>query len=128
MDDHAGNISEKDKLELTRIAYKVFLNIMDAWSINTKQQRVLLGSPEISEFELWQQGNTKDMNHDVIMRISYIVGIYKGLGLIFNDRVQADKWVNKPNQEFNDRSAITFMLEGNIEQLKRVREFVDNSY
>lgn len=68
------------------------------------------------------------MNSDVVMRISYIIGIYKGLDLIFNDRNRADEWVNKPNKEFSAQSALDFMLDGNIERLKQVREFVDGLF
>lgn len=62
------------------------------------------------------------------MRISYIIGIYKGLGLIFNDRSRADEWVNKPTPEFNGQSALDFMLRGTIDRLKQVREFVDGPF
>jgi len=88
---------------------------------------VLLGSPDRNEFEQWQQGNVESMNRDVTIRISYVIGIYKGLGLIFNDRSMAGEWVNKPNKEFNEQSVLEFMLGGDIEQLMQVREFVDDS-
>ncbi|PKH92137.1 DUF2384 domain-containing protein [Pseudoalteromonas sp. 78C3] len=128
MDKHTNNILQQDPRKAARVALKVFLNIMDAWGVNLDQRQVLLGSPKNSEFEQWQQGNVETMNRDVVIRISYIIGIYKGLGLTFNDRIWADKWVNKPNPEFNGQSALDFMLSGNIEQLKQVREFVDGPF
>lgn len=101
---------------------------MDAWGVKIKQHQVLLGSPDRNKFEQWQQGNIESMNLDVIIRISYIIGIYKGLGLIFNDRNRADKWINKPNEEFNGQSALESMFGGDIDQLKQVREFVDGPF
>ena len=128
MDKHTNNILQQDPRRAARVALKVFLNIMDAWGVNLDQRQVLLGKPEQREFKLWQQGNVESMNSDVVIRISYIIGIYKGLGWIFNDRIWADKWVNKPNPEFNGKSALDFMLSGNIEQLKQVRELVDGFF
>lgn len=128
MDKDTNNILQQNPRKTARVALKVFLNIMDVWGVNLEQRQVLLGSPDRSEFEQWQQGNVESMNRDVIIRISYFIGIYKGLGLIFNDRSMADEWVNKPNKEFNDQSALEFMLGGDIEQLKQVREFVDGPF
>ena len=128
MDGYTNNVLQQNPRKAARIALKVFLNIMDAWGVNLEQRQVFLSSPDRNEFEQWQQGNVESMNRDVIIRISYIIGIYKGLGLIFNDRSMADEWVNKPNKEFNDQSALEFMLGGDIEQLKQVREFVDGPF
>ena len=48
------------------------------------------------------------MPHDVIERISYILGIYKALHILFPDDAQADEWVKRPNggSLFGGRSAL----------------------
>lgn len=67
------------------------------------------------------------MPADVLERISYILGIYKALHLLFADRAQADGWVRRPNAAlmFGGRSALERMLAGDVADLHAVRQYLD---
>ena len=64
---------------------------------------------------------------DVLERISYILGIYKALHLLFADRAQADGWVRRPNAAlmFGGRSALERMLAGQVADLYVVRQYLE---
>ena len=108
-----------------QVALKTFFNIMKAWLIEPYEQKLLLGSQGNHIYEKWHQGDTGSLSEDVLIRISYIIGIYRGLGLIFNDRSQADSWINKPNEHFNGFSALEYILDDVDEGLENVRTLID---
>jgi len=71
---------------------------------------------------------TVQLSHEVLERISYILGIYKGLQILLPNPTAADAWVNEPNSEviFGGKSALEKMLQGRIEDLATVRQYVDS--
>jgi len=66
-----------------------------------------------------------NLNRDVLERISYVLGIRKALMILFQNKEQADAWINKPNGDFGDESALDAMLGGSITDLARVRQYLD---
>ena len=60
-------------------------------------------------------------------RISYILGIYRALQILFKDAKLADGWVRRPNtaSPFGGRSALDRMLSGNVADLFVVRRYLD---
>jgi hypothetical protein len=107
------------------VALKVFFNITNAWGLRVKQQRALLGNPAESTFFNWKSGKASKLSQDTMERISFVMGIYKALGVLFPTRQQADEWVNKPNRDFGNESALTFMLKGSMINLSDTRRYLD---
>ena len=110
---------------MTKVALKTYFSIMAKWHVNTKQAIVILGCPAQSTFYKWKSGNVTSIPKDTLERISFVIGIYKSLGILFSFRQQADEWVNKPNKAFNGETAIEFMLKGSIINLLETRRYLD---
>ncbi|WP_017446630.1 MbcA/ParS/Xre antitoxin family protein [Gayadomonas joobiniege] len=108
-----------------QVALSVFFNIMAAWGVRTKDQIVLLGKPAESTFYNWKKGKASNLSVDTLERISYVMGIYKALGILFPTREQADAWPKKPNKAFNNESALAFMLKGSMTHLSDLRRYLD---
>ena len=107
------------------VAKKTFFNIVDAWGVAEKDARVLLGKPSRATYYNWKSGQGGKLPHDTMERISYLIGIYKALQILFPDQAQADAWVTKPNKQFNNRTALQRMLGGNVADLYAVRRYLD---
>ncbi|MCP4601260.1 MAG: DUF2384 domain-containing protein [Proteobacteria bacterium] len=107
------------------VAKRTFFNISRAWGVNDTDARVLLGQPSRATYYNWKKGQGGKLPHDTLERISYIIGIYKALQILFPSPAQADAWVSKPNRHFNDRSALQRMLSGNVADLHAVRSYLD---
>ncbi|HTV17866.1 MAG TPA: MbcA/ParS/Xre antitoxin family protein [Polyangiaceae bacterium] len=107
------------------VAKKTFFRIMDLWGATNEQAQVLLGSPSRSTFFSWKKGEGGNLSRDAFERISYVMGIYKALQILFADAPQADAWVSKPNAAFGGRSALDRMAAGNIGDLHAVRAYLD---
>ena len=118
-------VLQQDTNNTARVALKVFFNIMQAWQVKTKDQIILLGKPAESTFYNWKKGKISSLSADTLERISYIMGIYKALGILFPTRAQADTWLHKPNQAFNLESALDFMLKGSMIHLSDLRRYLD---
>ena len=107
------------------IALKALFNIMEEWQVNEEKQRVLLCNPATDVFERWKCGEVTSLESDVLERISYVIGIYKNLGMLFQVRTQANEWLHKQNNAFGGASALNFMLLGQTVNFRKVRHYLD---
>jgi hypothetical protein len=106
-------------------AKRAFFRIMEAWQVDDAQARVLLGNPGRSTFYNYKRGEGGRLSADTLERISYLLGIYKALQLLFPQPSQADAWMRKPNAAFGGRSALDHALGGKVIDLASVRGYLD---
>ena len=108
-------------------ALRAFFQLAEQWKLRITDQRKLLGDPPESTFYKWKRQQDGTLGRDTLERISYLLGIYKALQILFPDPAQADAWLHKPNQSalFGGHSAIERMLSGNVADLYVVRQYLD---
>ena len=113
--------------DLSGPALRAFFRIAAAWKLTARQERVLLGGPPESTFFKWKKAQQGNLPRDVLERISYILGIYKSLQILFPDTTRADEWISRPNSAplFQGQSALQRMLSGNVGDLFVVRQYLD---
>ena len=102
-----------------------FFRIMDAWEVRDSDAQVLLGRPSRTTFYAWKKGEGGKLSHDTLERVSYLLGIYKALQLLFSNPDQADAWMKKPNAALGGQSALERALGGRVVDLAHVRQYVD---
>jgi hypothetical protein len=108
-------------------ALRAFFQLAEYWKLRMADQRKLLGDPPESTFYKWKRQREGVPGRDTIKRISYLLGIWKSLQILFPDPAQADAWLHKPNQAplFGGHSALERMLSGNVADLYVVRQYLD---
>lgn len=113
--------------ELGGPALRAFFALAERWKLRAAEQRTLLGEPPESTYFKWKKQQDGALSRDVIERISYLLGIWKDLQILFPDPAQADAWVRKPNDAplFGGHSALERMLSGNVADLYVVRQYLD---
>jgi hypothetical protein len=113
--------------DLAGPALRAFFRIAAAWGLKNSEARRLLGDPPESTFYKWKKQQDGAPGRDVIERISYLLGIFKALELLFPDPTRADAWIRRPNDAapFGGRSALDRMLSGNVADLYVVRSYLD---
>lgn len=111
--------------DLTGPALRTFFNIAAAWKLKEAEQMKLLGIDSRSTLQSWKRGKVSALSRDALERISYILGIYKGLQILLPQ--SADDWVRKPNTAlfFDGKPALERMLSGNVADLFVVRQYID---
>lgn len=120
-------VIQKPADSLTGPALRTFFAIAEAWALSVAEQIRLLGSPGRSTFYRWKAGYEGELAHDVIERISYILGIYKALQILFPDPKQADTWIRRLQADgpLAGTSALARMLGGQVADLYVVRTYLD---
>jgi uncharacterized protein (DUF2384 family) len=115
----------ENKAEVARVAITMFFNIMGKWQVKDNDQQTLLGHPAKGTFYAWKKSGATSIPSDTLERISYVMGIYRSLSIIFSNPEQAESWVSRPNKRFGDKSALEYMVSGGITELADVRYYLD---
>lgn len=112
--------------DLGAAALQAFFSITERWCLSANQQQILLGNPPTSTFYKLRSEQKGRLSHDMLERISYIMGIYKSLQILLPENA-ANEWIKKPNTAplFGGLSALDKMLQGNVADLCDVRRFLD---
>ena len=108
-------------------ALRTFFRMAEQWKLRIADQRKLLGDPPESTFYKWKRERDAALGRDTLERISYLLGIWQALQILFPDPAQADAWLHKPNTAplFGGHSALERMLSGNVADLFVVRQYLD---
>jgi hypothetical protein len=109
-------------------ALRAFFRIATLWRLDTGQERTLLGNPPPSTYFKWKKDpQAANVSRDVLERISYVLGIFKALQILFPEPARADAWLTRPNDAplFRGQSALARMLGGNVSDLFVVRQYLD---
>jgi hypothetical protein len=111
--------------ERDAVALRSFFRLVELWGLTMEQARVLLGRPARATLYNWKAGRARALPHDVLRRISYLLGIYKALQILYGDPAMADAWLKRPNEAFGGQSALERMLAGDLVDLAAVRAHLD---
>lgn len=109
------------------IAWKSLENLIARFNLNEEEGLRLMGDIPRSTYYKGLKSRNSKLNRDQLERISYLLGIYKGLCILFTDSAQAMSWINRANSlsPFNGKTPKEFMMEGSIVRLAEVRQFID---
>jgi predicted DNA-binding protein (UPF0251 family) len=122
----ASFAAEADRARLTPAALEAVQGLVAAWRLTGDEAAALLGvSP--STFDRIRAGSWRQiLSQDQLTRVSALVGVYKGLHLLFADAM-ADRWPRLANRGplFAGRSPIEAMIAGGIPEMLEVRRYVD---
>jgi hypothetical protein len=115
-----------ERERLSRAALKGFYKLADAWKLRDEDARELLGGVSSSTYYEWKRNPDRVLEVDRITRISYLVGIYKALHILYQDRL-ADEWIGLPNTNviFGGRPPLEYMLAGGLLAMQTVRLLLD---
>jgi hypothetical protein len=117
---------ERDRQRLTPTAVLAVRKIAGHWKLRGHEASALLGV-STSTWDRMNAGTWESsLSQDQLTRISAVVGLFKGLHLLFADDM-ADRWVRLRNRGpvFENRTPIEVMIEGGIPAMLDVRRHVD---
>jgi hypothetical protein len=118
--------SRTERERLSRSALKGFFKLVERWKLRDEDARELLGGISSSAYYEWKKNPDRILEVDRITRISYLVGIYKALHIVYGDKL-ADEWVKLPNKNaiFGGRAPLEYMMAGGLLAMQTVRKLLD---
>lgn len=117
---------ESDRKRLTGAAVKAVLRLIEAWGGSNAEGAALLGVSE-STWDRIKAGRWEGaLSQDQLTRASALIGVFKGLHLLFADAM-ADRWPRLPNRAplFDRKSPVEAMIDGGIPRMLETRQYVD---
>jgi uncharacterized protein (DUF2384 family) len=112
---------------LTPSAVEAMVRLAEIWRLTGAEIRALLG--DVSE-RTWFRMKKGDwpgvLSQDALTRVSALVGIFKGLRLLFSEPL-SDEWVRLPNKGpvYGGRRPVDAMIAGGIPKMLDVRRHID---
>lgn len=102
-------------------------NLLESWQLESTHATVLLGLDPGDESYAGAvlTGRVPLKGRDAKDRIAHLYQIRKTLSALFRDEAVENEWLREPHTLLNERSPMDLMLEGSMEHLLLVREYVD---
>ena len=112
--------------QLSEAALRGFFRIMELWAVKDIDARALLGGVSNGPYYAWKRQPPRLLDGDVLMRISYLVGIFDALNRIYGEKL-ADEWVrlSNSNRIFGGETPLAVMMQGGIPAMLMVRRLLD---
>lgn len=115
------------RARMTPAAVAAVVRIAEIWGLTGGDVRALLG--DVSErtwFRMKSGEWSGALSQDALTRVSALVGIFKGLRLLFSEPL-SDEWVRLPNKGrlYSGRRPLDAMIEGGIPKMIEVRRHID---
>jgi hypothetical protein len=119
----------EERRRLSAAALKALFNIVDHWKIRDEDARELLGGiSNGAYYQLKKNPRTpgKSLDQDKLLRISYLIGIFKSLNILYSQRL-ADQWMQLPNSNpvFAGRTPLDYILRGGTPAMDMLRRLLD---
>jgi uncharacterized protein (DUF2384 family) len=123
-----ANLSDSaTRRQLAPSAVMGMVRLAEIWGLTPPEVCALLG--DVSErtwFRMKRREWSGTLSQDTLTRISALIGIFKGLRLLFSEPL-SDDWVRAANKGplFGGRRPLDVMIEGGIPKMLEVRRHID---
>jgi hypothetical protein len=122
-----------NRMRLSAPALRTFLAITDLWGLTEEQRLLILGYPSRSTYHNWckqaREHGAFTFDVDVLTRISAVLGIHQGLGILFPTEQLGVEWLRTPHNAvvFGGQPPVDLVTSGTQDGLLSVRRFLDGA-
>lgn len=112
-------------------AIRTFLNIADEWGLTEEERLKILGFPARSTYFNWVKKarghETVLLPVDTLLRLSGVLGIYKALGILFEQKADQVGWLRGPHGAtlFGNNPPMDLVTSGTPDGIMMVRRYLD---
>lgn len=106
-------------------AARAVLQLFERWQLTDTAACEILGALTPRAYARWKIGKPGRIDRQRALRLSLLIGIHKGLRIVFKSPQQSYAWITKPNAAFGGKSPAAVMAQGDIASLERIRFYLD---
>ena len=127
----AGRFDPAKRERLGGPGLRSFAAISERWGLAEVQRLSVLGFPGRSTYHQWlakaRSGEKVLLPVDTLLRISAVLGIHKGLRILFGREEDERAWLTKPHDAplFGGQPPLTLVVNGTQDGLMLVRRYLD---
>ncbi|MFC0351860.1 hypothetical protein [Undibacterium danionis] len=114
---------------ISKVGLRTFFKISHLWNLSPNEEVILLGIPNREILaEMRDEKYSSDISEETLLRISYILAIYKQLNTLLPIPKNADQWLSLTNSAplFNEESALSFLLKNPDKHLPQLLGYLRN--
>jgi hypothetical protein len=129
----SSRFAPANRRRLSAPALRTFIAIADLWGLTEEQRLLILGYPSRSTYHNWckqaREHGAFTLDVDVLTRISAILGIHQGLGILFPAERLGVQWLLTPHRAvvFGGHPPLNLVTSGSQDGLLSVRRFLDGA-
>ncbi len=119
--------SPETRRRLSAPAITLFLRVCDLWDLRVEDRMAILGGVSRQTYHNWKAGKVGTLSRDQLERISLVLGVLKGLRLVFAEDAQGVRWLTAVNSDppFRGRTPLDLMADGAMGELYSLRRYLD---
>lgn len=127
----AGRFDSQHRERLGAPGLRSFAAIAERWGLSEAQRLSVLGFPGRSTYHQWlaraREGKKLLLPVDTLLRISAVLGIHKGLRVLFGREEDERAWLTKPHDAtlFGGQPPLSLVVNGTQDGLMLVRRYLD---
>ncbi|MGE7471969.1 antitoxin Xre/MbcA/ParS toxin-binding domain-containing protein [Bosea sp. NPDC003192] len=114
--------------DLTReeceLLLRTAIRILSNWQVRDEEGRRILGDVDEATYADWRAGRGHAVPTGTMARCAILIGIHKGLRLMFRDPARGYAWMSHANKTFGGATPIATIASGNLQALRRLRDYV----
>ena len=103
------------------------VKLLDTWKLEPDKAAVLLGFEESGKYHVERilSGREPLYGRDAKDRVVHLLHVRGTLSALFQDREVENEWLREPRSLLRDKSPMDLLLEGSMENLLLLREYVE---
>lgn len=116
-------VSDRDQVS---VLVKAIVRAMASWNLTAAEAAAIFDVPSATWSRMKSETFNGSLDRDKVTRASLIIGIYKGLRLLFNGPLVSG-WPTLPNEghPYDGRRPVDVMIAGGIPAMAGVRMHID---
>lgn len=106
---------------------RAVINLLARWGVTDGDAAIILGGIASKTYRRWKDGEMGRVNRDLADRLSYLIGIHKGLRILFTDATTGYDWMGRANRAFGGLTPLELLKRGGMGDLARLRRYLDSA-
>jgi len=118
--------ADQQPADVDQVALKAYRRLVETWGLSNDEAAALVDAPDRTWGRMKKPGWSGRLSQDQRLRLSALVGLYKGLHLYFSEAL-ADRWIRLDNDGplFRGATPLRHMIDGGLPAILQTRTYVD---